>query len=648
MSALRIRIGLHANGADCLVSLSEDGGDVLKSGTFALADLDAASPTRAEMRAAVEELSTSPIFEAAGRKLFDALASAGVAEPWMGRHEAHERTFLELDESLSDLPWELLRGTVPGKGPRRFFMHPPHAIARWHRDQGRALAESPVLRVLVVTGERATGETSLVGQEIASIKRAFQACDQGAYLEVLEQPATPDDLDRRLRELRPHVLHFVGHGGVSLYTGHPGLLFGPVKSPLWWWDTDAIFGGFDGLGWAPRLVVINACHSGQVGDASRDISMASVAGAFARSGVLAVVGLQATVRQDLAARFSGAFYHQLADGKQVDRVCAEVRPALANFHRDGTGFLRRDWALPVLSVACDPRRVLPIHQVADRLRTCPALGVFFARKGPSPFVDRSDQRRQVLSAFDPFADGERASPCVIVTGPEGTGKSWLSRRCSRDLAHAGAIVRHCDLSQGTGLTFVDVLRQIVAGDPQQPDSMIHQPLPAAHFADFEARAAENAGKLQDTAVIRRVGAAFRQGLLATAAGSSLLLVLDHLAEPGRGSVQPEEFKLSLLPELVKPVAAGTVDRVRLVLIGTQAEVDAFGLTRANLPAARFVTLDNFAAGDYVGHFYEYCRYQGGPNLEVIRDYWRLKLVKNDSWSPALFRKLDEDVAGLLP
>ena len=71
--------------------------------------------------------------------------------------------------------------------------------------------------------------------------------------EVLEQPATQTELSDRLAKLRPHVLHFVGHGGVHQATGYPGLLFGSVKTPIWWWDSDAIYTEFSGQ--APQVSV---------------------------------------------------------------------------------------------------------------------------------------------------------------------------------------------------------------------------------------------------------------------------------------------------------------------------------------------------------------------------------------------------------
>jgi len=646
MSTARIRIASRAGGAQCQVSLIEEPGGLIAEGAFELANLDGSSPTREEMRTAVREnLSADPVFVRIGEKLFEMLTKAGVGGSWRERAGQHDRTVLDIDDSLSDLPWELLCEVGRGGLVTRFFANPQRPIAREHKDLGKALAESGVLRVLIITGEKPQDDAAFPSEEVHAIRRAFQFCDQGAYLEIAEQPPSQNDLSDRLDKLRPHVLHFVGHGGLNHQTGYPGLLFGPINNPpVWSWDSDAIFNVFGGLDWVPRLVVLNACYSGQVGDASEQMMMAPVAKAFTESGVLAVVGLQATVRQDRAAQFARAFYRQLAEGKEIDRACAEVRRDLGQSDA-GTGWQRRDWALPVLSMAGDPQRVFPMRPARTELRSCSTLGVFFRREGPSPFVDRSDQRRQVLNALDPFAAGEQACTCVMLTGPEGTGKSWFSKRCSRDLAHAGVIVRHCDLSQGVGLTFVDVLRQIQAGDPQQPDSVIHQPLPAEHFEDFHARVATYTGGRQDPDDIRRVCAAFRRGLAATAAGSSLLLVFDHLGEAGRGSVQPEEFKLSLLPELIKPIAAGTVPAVRLVVIGTAAEIEAYGL--ANVPLARIVPMANFRPGDFPSLFHEFCRFQRNEKLAKIRDYWDLVSVADEPWPPVLFQRLRADVAKYL-
>src|SRR5215831_4982569 len=99
MSSARIRIALDANGTLGRVTLGDPGGPTVW-GTFPLTDLDAGSPTRAEILEAVREnLTADQVFVRAGEKLFKAVKDAGIAGPWRQALGPNDRTFLEIDDS---------------------------------------------------------------------------------------------------------------------------------------------------------------------------------------------------------------------------------------------------------------------------------------------------------------------------------------------------------------------------------------------------------------------------------------------------------------------------------------------------------------------------------------------------------------------
>jgi CHAT domain-containing protein len=122
----------------------------------------------------------------------------------------------------------------------------------------------------------------------------------------------PDDLVRLLREEKPTIVHFSGHGepqGIVLRTeeGHT-----PVAG-----ETLARLFRDRGI----ALVVLNACHS------------ASQAKQLVNS-VSAVVGTTDAVQDEAARRFSAAFYRTLGNGHSVKDAYRDAGDAVAGHALD--------------------------------------------------------------------------------------------------------------------------------------------------------------------------------------------------------------------------------------------------------------------------------------------------------------------------
>ena len=636
----RLRISAAANAGDCRVELWDQGfpgagAPALASGTFALGGLGEGLPTRQDMLDAVRtQTNVDPIFRDAGKQLFGLLEAANVHQAWLTLQQQNFRTYLELDAGVEELPWELLCQEEGGGLLNRFFARPQAPVFRTHRDAGKALPLELPVRILVVTGGPAPDATHFPGNHIAAIRRKFAACPHSVHLEVMEQPAL-NDLATTLEELRPQVFFFVGHGSPSPYTNKPALVFGPAKAPLFWWDSDDVYQQFSNQDWAPRLVVLNACES-----ASTSSTMAAVSSAFARGGALAVIGNQATVTETHALALAESLCWHLVQGTKLDAAFAQIRNTLGQMQN---GWSRRDWALPVLSVAVPPEQILAFPAAPASVRNCTVLGEFQRVQGANPFIGRIGARRAIAASLRPFAPGKVPAHCIIVEGPEGSGKSWLVKRCERDFASAGPMVRHCELAGVQALDFVGVLERILNGDPSQPNSLIHQPLPAAHFADFVARAAEYRAGHQDPASIRRVCDAFRTGLDAVSDPDGLLVVLDQFRRDGGGGIAPEAFQLGLLNDFVMPIANGAHARVRLVLIARTGDRVAYGLDK--VVNARTLALGPFLSADFPGLFLEFCRFERNDTLELIAKYWRVVEIKDAAWLPGklqLMRVVVED------
>jgi hypothetical protein len=629
----RLRIMAAATPGQYLVELWDQGFPAggtppLASGTFMLASLDATPPTRQDILDSVRtQINPDATFCEAGKKLFGLLQLAAVNQAWLALFQQNFRTYLELDAVVEELPWELLcqdaRGLVT-----RYFTNPQAPVVRTHPNAGKALPMEPTLRVLIVTGEPVADTATFPGNHVAAIRKQFAASDHSVHLEVMEQPALKD-LAVTLDELRPHVFFFVGHGGQNPHTSKPALVFGPQGPQRLWWDSSDIYQQFLNQDWAPRLVILNACES-----ATTSSTMAAVSSAFAMGGALAVIGNQATVTEAHTLELVGNLCRHLVQGTSLDAAFAQIRNSLG---QTPNGWSRRDWALPVLSVAIPPQQILVFSTAPAPVRNCPVLGVFQRVDGANPFVDRVSRRREITASLRPFARGRVPAHCVIVEGPESSGKSWLVKRCERDFASAGMLVRHCDLGGVQALDFIGVLERILNGDPSQLNSLVHQPLPAPDFADFVARAAEYRGGSQDPASIRRVCEAFRTGLDRVSDPDGLLIVLDQFRRTGGGGIGPKDFQLGLLNDFVIPLANGLSTRVHLVLIAHPDDRLEYGLDK--VVRARTFRLELFPAADFTSLFFEFCRFKRNDALDGLEKYWRLAKIKNAAWLPSELQRM---------
>ncbi|MEV5880074.1 CHAT domain-containing protein [Streptomyces sp. NPDC052101] len=138
-----------------------------------------------------------------------------------------------------------------------------------------------------------------------------EAADRSAgRLTVEVQPAArASDLLSRLHAVRPHLVHFAGHGtddGRLLFEDETG-----TSAPV---PVGALA---TALGVRPvDCVVLNSCWSAAYADALLD-----------SAGT--VVGTRGELPDDAALAFAEGFYGSLADSTAIDRACEASRAALA-------------------------------------------------------------------------------------------------------------------------------------------------------------------------------------------------------------------------------------------------------------------------------------------------------------------------------
>ncbi len=127
-----------------------------------------------------------------------------------------------------------------------------------------------------------------------------------------------------------------------------------------------------------RLVALGACETAQTGYRDMAHTWGGVSVSLLREGIPAVLAMQYTVNDRLAARFMAAFYRSLVLGHLIDEAVAHGRSAMRReaLRRDGLNRPHiRDWGAPVLALRAPGGRVFrPVDNEAARQKAGEALG----------------------------------------------------------------------------------------------------------------------------------------------------------------------------------------------------------------------------------------------------------------------------------
>jgi len=244
------------------------------------------------------------------------------------RGERASSSFLALDSRISIVRHEALN--VPGDwfeapNSRRIViaMASPQPYERYHK-----LESLPV--------EQRSLKAAL--SEIAGVKAVYLPEYQTDKVDA--QPgATLKDVIAALME-RTDIFHFSGHSEFAEERGE--IILADARNQAAAIAADRFAEVLRGKG--VRLVVLGACETGR-----RDgINVwSSVAAALLKVGIPAVVAMQFTIQDTLAAAFCSTFYRALIAGYTVDEAVALGRAVI---RVESQGDLReaRDWGTPVL------------------------------------------------------------------------------------------------------------------------------------------------------------------------------------------------------------------------------------------------------------------------------------------------------------
>jgi hypothetical protein len=318
------------------------------SGMLAL-DLNAAD-WKSALDAIADRDTTDELLRQFGRRLFDALLAGPIGNLYrtsLGLAQgAGKRLRLRLriePPEISALPWEYL---YDPEAELPLAISPNHCLSRYVpiNEPVRMLEVAPPLRVLIVISDPSDlsdyGMPALdAGQEAQRIRTALQPRETAGQVKTDVLPhAIAADLREKLRTFRPHVIHFIGHGGFQDDQGMLVMEDDERKTRL---VSDKQFREFFLGADDAKLVILNACQ-GATQSSARALS--GLAPQIVRRGLSAVVAMQYPILDKVALSFACEFYRALAEYYPVDAAVTEGRRAVyQDFGSD-----QPDWGTPVI------------------------------------------------------------------------------------------------------------------------------------------------------------------------------------------------------------------------------------------------------------------------------------------------------------
>ncbi len=265
---------------------------------------------------------------------------------------------------LIDLPWEFLYDT---SASRFLTLSMATPVVRFIEMPGRLLplaVEFPLHVLAVIAGP--TDYPALdVEAEWGKVQKALAPLiDRGAV--QLHRLADPSliGLQKYLRRVDVHVLHFVGHGDFDSASSTGTLIFTDEHSrgrPVGGQELGTLLYDEKSI----RLAVLNACEGART---SRSDPFAGVAQSLVQQGIPAVIAMQFQISDPAAIELSSSFYAALADGYPVDAALGEARKALFAQHNS------TEWGTPVLYLRAADGVIFDVQKMgAESTASAPAV-----------------------------------------------------------------------------------------------------------------------------------------------------------------------------------------------------------------------------------------------------------------------------------
>ena len=516
-------------------------------------------------------------------------------------HIGQTPLLLELPDTLAGLPWELLYN--PEQSGERGFLARCRPLMRLCPFATPMASIEPPLRVLLlISSPPSLGEDSRVDveSERAAVEQATHEIREAGLLHLLvEDIVTPKRVQQVLVRFKPHIVHYIGHGGYSDTSGGVLLWEDEQGNELELSDERLA----DLL--RPRnlhAVVLHACQTGR-SNARTDVY--GVAGTLVKESIPTVLAQQANFTYESSQRASEAWYTALAAGQSMAAALFEVRQALIQADRP-------DWAVPILQG--NVASLAPMLDVTSIPRSPDPLltNVGAATDLPTPtgvFVGRHRELRALRLMLENVPSS--GPVMALITGPGGIGKSTLVSqtvtRCGR--TYKAALTLRCQGYQGVELFLKDIGEFLKGRD--MPD-FLEQCLPDP--------------KLSTEAKIK-------EAIVALNAAGPVLLVIDNLESvQNDDQTISDESLLHLLQKLLTNLRGG-----RVLITGRHAVKDL-------LPQGKFAAnLRHLDLGDLSPYETNQLLIRH-PTLAILGEVVRQKLVREFGGLPYIYDLLSSKAA----
>jgi len=295
----------------------------------------------------IVQWSFSSDLAADGRRLYATLfADSTLRANWAEARGQSRRRRLRwwIDDTAPELhaiPWELMQDglvMLAADADTPFSRFLPVNLP-WNTP----IQARPIRVLVAISNPRDLGNFNLppvdVALERATLQAAFGAVGPSQLqAEFLEAPVTLERLEKRLRDGRHHVLHFLGHGKYEDKHRQAVLYLQDAQGNARPARDIELASMLARQGDQPQLVFLAACQSATRSTAD---AFAGLGPTLVTIGAPAVVAMQSAVSITSARDFSAAFYERLLKHGLVDLATNEARGTLLTAGRP-------DAAVPVL------------------------------------------------------------------------------------------------------------------------------------------------------------------------------------------------------------------------------------------------------------------------------------------------------------
>lgn len=166
------------------------------------------------------------------------------------------------------------------------------------------------LRVLYLTSSPGEGDALRVDAEVNSVLQALRGARHRDLIELFHRPAArPQDLLDGINDIRPHVVHFSGHGGPGGLLFDNASLGSPEAREVGYVLLSRLLGA---TAQPPTLVVLNACET-------------AAGAAPLLQAVPVVIAMAAPVGDMSAGLFATHFYAAIAGAQSVGHAVDQAR-----------------------------------------------------------------------------------------------------------------------------------------------------------------------------------------------------------------------------------------------------------------------------------------------------------------------------------